>query len=81
MHSPGTAMPSTDTSRKPLSVAGDEKRSMPDARRIFAGCSDVPLRRFAFFRVSCRPHGLLGWKALGLSVSTPLLGRADEVIE
>jgi hypothetical protein len=45
------------------------------------GRGEIPLRRFAFFRVSCRPHGLLGWKALGLSVSTPLLGRADEVIE
>ena len=33
----GTTMPSTDTPREPVSVTGDEERSMPDARRNVFG--------------------------------------------
>ena len=36
-YAPGTTMPSADTSRKPVSVAGDEERSMPNARRNVTG--------------------------------------------
>ena len=36
-YAPGTTMPSADTSREPVSVAGDEERSMPDARRNVTG--------------------------------------------
>jgi hypothetical protein len=32
-YAPGATMPSTDTPRGPVSVTGDEERSMPDARR------------------------------------------------
>jgi len=36
-YAPGQTMPSTDTSRVPVSVAGDEERAMPDARRGVSG--------------------------------------------
>jgi hypothetical protein len=36
-YAPGTAMPSTDTPRKPLPVAGNEERPLPDARRNVTG--------------------------------------------
>ena len=36
-HAPGTTMPSTDTTREPLPVAGDAERPLPDARRPLAG--------------------------------------------
>src|SRR6478735_2284016 len=36
-HAPGQPMPSPDTSREPVSVAGDEERPMPDARRNVTG--------------------------------------------
>jgi hypothetical protein len=38
-HAPGTAMPSADTSREPMPVAGNGERSMPDARRNVSGRS------------------------------------------
>jgi hypothetical protein len=36
-YAPGTTMPGTDATREPVSVAGDEERSMPDARRKVSG--------------------------------------------
>jgi hypothetical protein len=36
-YAPGTTMPSTDTPRDLVPVAGNEERSMPDARGKFAG--------------------------------------------
>ena len=36
-HAPGTTMPSTDTTREPLPVAGNAERPLPDARRTLAG--------------------------------------------
>ena len=36
-HAPGTTMPSTDTTREPLPVAGDAERPLPDARRTVTG--------------------------------------------
>ena len=36
-YAPGTPMPSTDTPREPLSVAGHAEWSMPDARRHVTG--------------------------------------------
>ena len=36
-YAPGTTMPSADTTREPVSVAGDEERSMPNARRNVTG--------------------------------------------
>ena len=32
-YAPGATMPSADATREPVSVPGDEERSMPDARR------------------------------------------------
>ena len=39
-YAPGTTMPSADTPREPVSVAGDEERAMPDARRNVPGCAE-----------------------------------------
>jgi hypothetical protein len=36
-YAPGTTMPSTDTTREPMSVTRDEERPMPDARRHITG--------------------------------------------
>jgi hypothetical protein len=36
-HAPGTTMPSTDTTREPLPVAGNAERPLPDARRTVTG--------------------------------------------
>ncbi len=36
-HTPGTPMPSPDTTREPVPVASDAERSMPDARRKVDG--------------------------------------------
>src|SRR5262245_37346560 len=36
-HAPGATMPSTDTPREPVTVACDEERSLPDARRNVPG--------------------------------------------
>jgi hypothetical protein len=36
-NAPGAAMRSTDTTREPVSVAGDGERSLPDARRNVSG--------------------------------------------
>ena len=36
-NAPGATMPSTDTPREPVSVAGDAERAMPDARRNVPG--------------------------------------------
>ena len=36
-HSPSTPMPGENTERKALPVAGDAKRTLPDARRPIAG--------------------------------------------
>ena len=36
-YAPGTTMPSADATREPVSVSGDEERSMPDARRKIDG--------------------------------------------
>lgn len=36
-YAPGTTMPSADTAGRPMSVAGDEERSLPNARRPLTG--------------------------------------------
>jgi hypothetical protein len=36
-HAPGATMPSADPPREPMPVAGDEERSLPDARRNVPG--------------------------------------------
>ena len=36
-YAPGQTVPSADTTREPVSVPGDEERSMPDARRNVSG--------------------------------------------
>jgi hypothetical protein len=39
-HAPGTPLPSTDATREPVSVACDDERPMPDARRTVPGRSE-----------------------------------------
>ena len=39
-YAPGTTMPSADTPREPVSVAGDEERAMPDARGNLTGSTE-----------------------------------------